>query len=69
MYSSEKKTRLFDLEEQKELDAYDEILNNPLCRILKERPVKKKVCEFAEGQIVHSEDRVIIVVTWEEKQL
>lgn len=69
MYKSIKRTRQFDLERNEHLEEYDAILNNPLCKIINERQIKKTLREYGEeGHIVSSEDRIILVVTWEEKE-
>jgi len=69
MYKAVKHTRSLDLGSESDVAEYDGILNNPLCKIITERQVKKKICEFGEeGQLVGSEDRFILTVTYEEKE-
>jgi hypothetical protein len=70
MYTTTKRTRSFDLDRESDLAAYDEVLNNKLCKIITERQIKKTLREYGEeGHIISSEDRIILVVTWEEKEL
>lgn len=68
MYQTVKRTRSFDVGIEKDLLAYDEILNNPLCTILRE--IKEKISERSfndEGKIAGFNDRLFLIVTWEEK--
>lgn len=68
MYRSIKRTKSFDLNIEKDLLAYDEILNNPMCTILRE--IKEKIGERSfndEGKISGFHDRLVLIVTWEEK--
>lgn len=69
MYRAIKHTRRFNLDRDNDLDAYDAILNNPLCKIIQERQIKRTVMEFGEeGQMTGKEEFQILVVTWEEKE-
>ena len=70
MYSTKHQTRKFDTDEEDELAAYDEILNNPLCTIVSERKEKLKLEDYdGDGNMIHMEEHIILVVTWDEKIL
>lgn len=70
MYSTKHKTKKFDTDDEDELEEYDEILNNPLCTIVSERKEKLKMEDYDnEGNMIHMEEHIILVVTWDEKIL
>jgi len=70
MYNIRRKTEKFDSDDTADLAKYDEILNNPLCTIVKERQEKLKENVFDnEGRLSSSNERIIMVVTWDEKVL
>lgn len=49
---------------------YEEILNNPLCSIIAEKHEKLTTKHFDdEGKPTYQEDKLIKMVTWEEKVL
>ena len=69
MTLSEKFTKAFEMTDSKSLADYNAILNNPSCTIIKE--VREKVTEkhFEDGKVIASNDRLLLVVTWQEKKL
>ncbi len=70
MYNTKRRTQKFDTDNQGELDEYDAILNNPLCSIIHSKNEKLTTRHFDdEGQILSQDDTLIIVITWEEKEL
>ena len=71
MYNTIKTTRKFDTETSEDLREYDEILNDPLCKIISERKEKLRdeTRDPESGNITSVNERVILVVTWEEKKL
>ncbi len=70
MYKVTRHTRQFTLDNKKDAEDYDAILNNPLCVILREKQEKLTTKHFNdEGVPIAQEDKLIFVVTWEEKSL
>ena len=67
MFDIVRRTRKFDTDELADLADYDAILSNPLCSIINEQKEKLRQEQYDEGKLVHSEEHVIKVVTWEEK--
>lgn len=70
MYEVLRKTRQFDLDNEEHLKDYDAIMNNPLCSVVKE--IKEKITEKffnEEGGLLSTQDKIALVVTWEEKSL
>lgn len=70
MFKTEHHTEKFDTESTEDLKKYDAILDNPLCSILEERKEKLET-KFTndDGDIIGSESKIILVVTWSEKIL
>jgi len=70
MFSTKKKTAVFDLNTKKDLEQYDDILNNSLCTVIKEHKEKMADKEFDnEGKMISLKEKIVLVVTWEEKKL
>lgn len=70
MYTVKHQTKQFDLNRSSDLRDYDAILNDPLCSIsreVKEKLVSKEMDE--EGNVTSSQERLILVVTWQRKTL
>jgi len=70
MPTTERFTKTFDLRNENSLCEYNAILNNPACTIIKE--VREKITERhfdADGKIVATEERLLLVVSWQEKKL
>lgn len=69
MYNIVRHTKKFNTDDQSDLMEYDAILSNPLCSIIKEYKEKLRQETYDEGKIVHSEEHVVLVVTWDEKTI
>lgn len=69
MQLTEKFTKAFDLTDSRSMEEYNTILNNPACTIIKE--VREKITEkhFEDGKVIATQDRLLLVVTWQEKKL
>jgi len=70
VYKNVRKTKKFNTDNIRDLEEYDEILNNPLCSIISERREKltTKIMDD-EGKMIGQNDKMILVVTWDEKIL
>ena len=53
----------------RDTEAYEEIINNPLCRIIKCKDVKETIREYDDGKIISSTDYLYVIVEWEENTL
>jgi len=65
-----KKTERFDVSNPKELLAYDAILNDPNCIIIRE--IKEKLCEKEmgdEGRITSLKEYVLLIVTYQRSEI
>jgi small nuclear ribonucleoprotein (snRNP)-like protein len=64
------KTRAFDTSLKGDLEAYDKIMNNPLCSIV-EKATEKLSDRMVggEGEQTMINDKVVMIVTWKEKAL
>ena len=51
------------------MDEYQAILNNPLCTIIDNYREKLSDKVFDEGKLVGINERVILVVEWNEKYI
>ncbi len=70
MYNTKHKTKKFNTDDEADLTEYDKILNDPLCTILSEKKEKLKLEEYDnEGNMIHMEEKIILVVTWDQKVL
>lgn len=68
MYKTIKRTRQFDFSDFKDREEYDSVLNDPLCTILEK--VKEKLRseeQIGESRVVT--ERLVFLVTWQEKKL
>ena len=68
MYTTIKHTRQFSLDTPLDRDEYDSIINNPLCTIL-EKSKEKLRDEEQEGETRRVTERIVLLVTWQEKKL
>ena len=69
MYRTVYKTQRFDTDEEEDLREYSKILSNPLCTIVEKRTEKISDKEMSEGEVVSIHERVVMVVSWQEKKL
>lgn len=70
MYTTVRKADKFDTDDSSALARYNEVINNPLCVILKCE--KEKLTEQHmddQGRPVSRVDRLVYFVEWEEKVL
>jgi len=68
MYKTIRRTNAFNLNLAGDRAAYDEIHNNPLCTILEK--IKEKLRqEQHEGETKTVTEQLVLIVTWQEKQL
>lgn len=70
MYVTKHHTKQFDINKSSDLKDYDAILDNPLCRIVREvreKMVSKEMDD--EGNVTSYQERLILVVTWQERTL
>lgn len=68
MYNVINRTEKFDLINPKDREAYDRILNDPTCTIVRE--LKEKLTEREmgdEGQITSFREYLILVVTYQKR--
>jgi hypothetical protein len=70
MFGKTKKTVRFDLTEDDDLAKYDEILNDPLCRITRELKEQRTETEYTGGDegSTHTKKFPILIVTYETKE-
>lgn len=69
MYEVTKKTRSFDLNSKKDLLEYDKVLNNPMCSVIREIKEKVENKFMEDGKVVGIDQKLILVVTWQEKEI
>lgn len=69
MYKRRTRSRRFDTSNLDDMELYSEIIGNPLCTVIGSENVTLSENEYDEGKLTHSEQRLIYVVTWEEKEL
>ena len=62
-------TERYDSDSKKDLAAYSAILDNPLCIVLEKRCEKISDKDMCDGEISSIHERIVMVVTWKEKQL
>jgi DNA primase large subunit len=71
MYTTVTRTEQFSISDtKKDREAYDAIINNPLTTIIRE--IKEKLTEKAmneDGEPTYIQERIVLVVTWQEKVL
>jgi hypothetical protein len=68
MHKMKLRTQTFNMNEPEERKHYEEILNNPLCSIIEKIKEKLKETTF-EGETQHVTERLMFIVTWQEKSL
>ena len=69
MYNTVRETRKFDSDIATDMVAYDAILNNPLNSIIAERKEKLTSKTFDSEGGGTEDSTVVLVVTWERKEL
>lgn len=68
MYNAQCKTDKFDLNNPKDLERYDAILNDPACTIIKEHKEKLTEKEMGdEGRITSMKEYLVLIVTYQRK--
>lgn len=71
MYTTKKRVKRFNMNEITDVEAYQDILNNPNALILES--VKEKITsremDPESGRVISMEDHLEFVVTWQEKTL
>lgn len=70
MYTTVTRTEQFEIEERKDREKYDAIIDNPLCHIvsvIREKLTKKAMGD--EGEPTYIKERIILIVTYQEKML
>lgn len=69
MYTKTKKTVRLELTSNEDLATYDAIVNNPLCRVIRELQEDRSTTErFGEGESTTTKVPLLIV-TYEERAL
>ena len=69
MYNTKHQFKKFDTTTARDMDEYQAILNNPLCTIVDNYREKLSDKVFDEGKLVGINERVILVVEWNEKYI
>ena len=69
MYEITRHTKRFYTDEPEEMVEYDAILTDPLCSIVNSWREKIIDSEYDEGRLVRTITRLVVVITWEEKNL
>lgn len=70
MHKTVRKTIRVNVEVDDNLAAYDAILNNPNCSILKELELKVTEKFYGdEGGLTSQKDQIYLVVTYEERMM
>lgn len=70
MYNVVNKTEKFDINNKKDLEAYDAILNDPSCIIIKENREKMTEKEMGdEGRITSMKEYLLLVVTYQKRSI
>lgn len=71
MYKKTKKTIRIELTNDDDLANYDEIINNPLCKVLREIKETRTVTEYSGGEDGSTTTMKfpILIVTYEEREL
>ena len=70
MYTTVTRTEQFEIEDRKDREKYDAIIDNPLCHIVS--VIREKLTEKAmgdEGEPTYIKERIILIVTYQEKML
>lgn len=69
MFKTVTKTKRFDTDKEEDLKAFDSLLNNPNVTILTKDKEKLQDKEFEDGVMVSLHERLVWIISWEEKQL
>lgn len=69
MFKTVTKTKRFDTDKEEDLKAFDSLLNNPNVTILTKDKEKLQDKEFEGGVMVSLHERIVWIISWEEKQL
>lgn len=70
MHQTIRKTVRIDTDEADQLEAYDAIINDPLCTVTEKMQEKLTGSEYnEEGKLARKWDRIIWFVTYERKKL
>ena len=69
MYETETETKTFDTEDRSDMEEYSAIVNNPMCSIIDTIKEKLTDCEYDEGKLSSTSQKVVLVVTWQTKVL
>lgn len=70
MYNVRRKTEKFDTDVSAELQRYNDIINDPLCSVISEKKEKLREEHYDdEGKLMSFSEKIILVVTWDEKVL
>lgn len=69
MFKTVKKTRRFDTDKEEDLKAFDRLMNNPNVTVLTRDKEKIQDKEFEGGVMVSLHERIVWIISWEEKQL
>lgn len=60
----------FEMDSPSDMEAYEEILNDPFCSITDKIIEKEKVQEYNDrGNLIRQRDIVYFLVHWEEKEV
>jgi hypothetical protein len=68
MYKTETITKRFDTDRQDHLDEYSDVVNDPTCTIVREHKEKISEKSFDEGKLSNVYERIVLVVTWQQKR-
>ena len=70
MYNVRRKTEKFNTDVSAELQHYNDIINDPLCSVISEKKEKLREEHYDdEGKLMSFSEKIILVVTWDEKVL
>jgi hypothetical protein len=69
VYKTTRRTVRFDLDKPKDLAEYDAVMNDPNCTILDRIKEKIQDKEFEDGKLVSLHERIIFIITYEERKL
>lgn len=68
MFETVKKVARFDLEIAADLEAYEELLNNPLCTVINNEEDRRQEVEI-DGEFQRRREDVHKIITYLEKEL
>jgi len=71
LYYVKRRFKKFDTDNHKDIEEYEELLNDPFCTIITERIEKVREETYSEdtGRICKSQETIWKMVTWDEKIL